>query len=109
MFPVYITTEVIFAPPLFMTTVHIKWNVTDADSSAVPDTPIDLFLNLSTRSSRKPPRDARWITAVLGDYWTLTLIQTASGVHPTSYIMGSVGSFPEGKAAGAWSWPLTSN
>jgi hypothetical protein len=24
MFPVYITTEVIFAPPLFMTTVHIK-------------------------------------------------------------------------------------
>jgi hypothetical protein len=28
---------------------------------------------------------------------------------PTSYPMGTGGSFPWGKAAGAWSWPLTSN
>jgi hypothetical protein len=35
--------------------------------------------------------------------------QTGSGVHPTSYTMGTVGSFPGGKAAGAWSWQLTSN
>jgi hypothetical protein len=30
-------------------------------------------------------------------------------VHPTSYLMGTGGSFPGGKAAEAWSWPLTSN
>jgi hypothetical protein len=28
--------------------------------------------------------------------------------HPASYPMGTRGSFPGGKAAGAWSWPLTS-
>jgi hypothetical protein len=27
--------------------------------------------------------------------------------HPASYPMGTRGSFPGGKAAGAWSWPLT--
>jgi hypothetical protein len=35
-------------------------------------------------------------------------VQTGSGTRPTSYPMGSRGSFPGGKAAGAWSWPLTS-
>jgi hypothetical protein len=34
--------------------------------------------------------------------------QNGSGAHPTSYPMGTRGSFPGGKAAGAWSWPLTS-
>jgi hypothetical protein len=33
----------------------------------------------------------------------LHVIQTGSGVHPTSYPLESVG-----KAAGAWSWLLTS-
>jgi len=28
--------------------------------------------------------------------------------HPTSYPMVTWGSFPEVKAAGVWSWPLTS-
>jgi hypothetical protein len=35
-------------------------------------------------------------------------VQTGSGAHPASYPMGTAGSFPAGKAAGAWSWPLTS-
>jgi hypothetical protein len=35
-------------------------------------------------------------------------VQTGSGAHPASYPMGNRGSFPGGKAAGAWSWPLTS-
>jgi hypothetical protein len=34
--------------------------------------------------------------------------QIGSGVHLASYPMGTRGSFPGGKAAGAWSWPLTS-
>jgi hypothetical protein len=38
----------------------------------------------------------------------LHVVQTGSGVHQTSYPMGIVGSFPGGKAAGAWNWPLTS-
>jgi hypothetical protein len=37
------------------------------------------------------------------------VVQTGSGVHPTSYPMDTGGSFPAGKAAGAWSWPLISN
>jgi hypothetical protein len=39
----------------------------------------------------------------------LHVVQTGSGVHPTSYPMGTAGSFPSGKAARAWSWPLASN
>jgi hypothetical protein len=35
-------------------------------------------------------------------------IQNGSGAHPASYPMGTRGSFPGGKAAAAWSWPLTS-
>jgi len=34
--------------------------------------------------------------------------QTGSGAHPPSYQMCIRGSFPGGKAVGAWSWPLTS-
>jgi len=30
------------------------------------------------------------------------------GTHPASYPMGTRGSFPGGKATGAWIWPLTS-
>jgi len=35
-------------------------------------------------------------------------VQTGSGAHPTSNPMGTTVSFPGDKAAGAWSWPLTS-
>jgi hypothetical protein len=35
-------------------------------------------------------------------------VQTGSGAHPASNPMGTGGSFPGGKAAGVWSWPLTS-
>jgi hypothetical protein len=32
-------------------------------------------------------------------------VQNGSGAHPASYPIGTRGSFPGGKAAGAWSWP----
>jgi len=35
-------------------------------------------------------------------------VQIGSGPHPAYYAMGTRGSFLEGKANGAWSWPLTS-
>jgi hypothetical protein len=35
-------------------------------------------------------------------------VQTGSGTHPSSYPTGTRGSFLGGKAAGAWTWPLTS-
>jgi hypothetical protein len=35
-------------------------------------------------------------------------VHTGSGTHPASYPMGTGVSFPGGKAAGAWSIPLTS-
>jgi hypothetical protein len=38
------------------------------------------------------------------------VVQPGSGVHPTSYPMGTGASFSGGgKAAGAWGWPLTSS
>jgi hypothetical protein len=43
------------------------------------------------------------------EFSVLHVIQKGSGVDPTSYPMGTRGFFPEGKAAGAWSWPLTSS
>jgi hypothetical protein len=39
--------------------------------------------------------------------FSLHRVQNGSGAHPASYPMGTRGSFPGGKAAGAWSWPLT--
>jgi hypothetical protein len=39
--------------------------------------------------------------------WNSHRVQTGSGARPSSYPMGTKGS-PAGKAAGAWSWPLTS-
>jgi len=36
------------------------------------------------------------------------LIQNGSGAHEASYPMGNRDSFPGDKAAGTWSWPLTS-
>jgi len=38
----------------------------------------------------------------------LHCIQIGSGAHPPSYPMGSGCSFPGGKVARVWSWPLTS-
>jgi len=46
---------------------------------------------------------ARWIHSTYPH-----TIQISSGTHLTSYPMGTKSSFPGGKAAGAWSWPLTS-
>jgi hypothetical protein len=46
-----------------------------------------------------------------GRSWEFSLhyrVQTGSGDHPSSYPLGTRGSFPGGKAAGEWSWPVTS-
>jgi hypothetical protein len=43
----------------------------------------------------------------LGNFFLHHRVQNGSGAHPTSYPMGTRGSFTGGKAAGAWSWPLT--
>jgi hypothetical protein len=43
-----------------------------------------------------------------GNYFLRHRVQNGSGAHPASYPMGTRGSFPGGKAAGALSWPLTS-
>jgi hypothetical protein len=35
-------------------------------------------------------------------------VQNGSTAHPARYPLGTRGSFPGAKAAGAWSWPLAS-
>jgi hypothetical protein len=43
-----------------------------------------------------------------GNFSLLHRVQNGSGARSASHPMGTVGSFPGGKAARAWSWPLTS-
>jgi hypothetical protein len=43
-----------------------------------------------------------------GNVSLLQNVQTGSGNDLASYPMGNRGSFPGGKAAGVWTWPLTS-
>jgi hypothetical protein len=49
-----------------------------------------------------------WTIGVLGFDSLHHRIQNGSGAHRASYPMGTGGSFPGGKAAGTWSWPLIS-
>jgi hypothetical protein len=48
------------------------------------------------------------VPAEAGNFSLHHRVQTGFGAHPTSYPMCTWGSFPRGKAAGPWSWPLTS-
>jgi len=47
------------------------------------------------------------ISAVAGNFSLQHHVQTGSCSHPASYPVGTWDSFPEGKASGTWSWPLT--
>jgi hypothetical protein len=47
------------------------------------------------------------IPAGAGNYSLRHRVQNGSGAHPASYPVGTRGSFTGGKAAEAWSWPLT--
>jgi hypothetical protein len=49
------------------------------------------------------------VTVRAGNFFPHHRVQTGSGAHPASYSMGTKASFPGGKSAGAWSWPLTSS
>jgi hypothetical protein len=60
--------------------------------------------------------DTEWTIGVLGfdsrrgagNFSLHHRVQNVSAAHPASYTMGTGGSFPGDKAAGAWNWPLTS-
>jgi len=43
-----------------------------------------------------------------GNFFLHYRVQKGSEAHPASYTVGTRGSIPGGKAAGAWNWPLTS-
>jgi hypothetical protein len=44
----------------------------------------------------------------VGNFSVHHRVQNGSEAHPVCYPMGTRGSFPGSKAAGAWCWPLTS-
>jgi len=46
--------------------------------------------------------------AGFGKFFLHNRVQNGFGAHLGSYPMGTRGSFPGSKAAGAWSWPITS-
>jgi hypothetical protein len=48
-----------------------------------------------------------WVPAESGNFSLHHSVHTGSGAHPASYPVSTRGSFPGGKAAGEWSWPLT--
>jgi len=49
-----------------------------------------------------------WVLARAGNLPLHCCIETGSGAISASYLMGTRGSFLGDKAAGSWSWPLTS-
>jgi hypothetical protein len=63
---------------------------------------IELGYGLDDRGSRVR------FSAVIENFSFNHRVQNGSGAHLASYPMGTRGSFIGGKAAGAWSWPLTS-
>jgi hypothetical protein len=48
------------------------------------------------------------VPAGAGNFSLHHRVQTGSGTYSASCPMGTRGSFPVGKTAGTWSWPLTS-
>jgi hypothetical protein len=70
----------------------------------IPDSSVGIALGygLEDRGSR-----VRFLAGA-GNFSLHNRVQNGSGVHPASYPMGTRGSFPGSKVAGAWSWPLTS-
>jgi len=46
--------------------------------------------------------------AGVGNFSPQHHVHTSSGAYPASYPVGTMGYFPGGKVARAWSWPLTS-
>jgi hypothetical protein len=61
---------------------------------------IELGYRLDDRGSRVR------FPAGAGNFYLHHRVQNGSGAHPASYQMSTWGSFPRGKAAGAWSWSL---
>jgi hypothetical protein len=57
--------------------------------------------NLAANQSSTMPR--KKTPFIVSSKRKKNVVQTVFGVHPTSYSMGDGGSFPAGKAAGAWS------
>jgi hypothetical protein len=55
------------------------------------------------RRTRGWPAGVRFLAGVK----ILHIVQTGSRAHPNSYTMGTRDCFTGGKAAEAWSWPLT--
>jgi len=66
----------------------------------------------SISSSFRAPLQDGWsgvrVPARAGKFSLRRCVQTGSGAHQASYPRRTKGTFPEGKLAGAWSWPLTS-
>jgi hypothetical protein len=63
--------------------------------------PIELGYGLDVRGSRVR------FPAGAGNFSLHHRVQNGSRAHPVSYPMGTGGSFPGSKVAGAWNWPLT--
>jgi hypothetical protein len=78
------------------------WYPTTRHKSRDSSVGIALGKGLDDRGSRVR------FSAGAGNFSLHHRVQNGSGAHPASYPMGTRGSFPGGKAAGAWSWPLTS-
>jgi hypothetical protein len=75
------------------------WNVNESRDSSVG---ITIAYGLNNRMI-----GVRFVVGA-GNFFFQHRVQTGSGAHPAFYPMSTEGSFPGGKAAGVWSWPLTS-
>jgi hypothetical protein len=80
---------------------HFKIKFSQATESHDSSVGIALGYGLDCRGSRVR------FPAGAGNFSLCHRVQNGFGAHPASYPMGTRGSFPGGKAGGAWSWPLT--
>jgi hypothetical protein len=94
---------IIYLFPVAVVLLCNSWDYKVTKKSRDGSVGIVLGYGLDDRGSRVR------FSAGAGNFSLHHSVQNGSGSHPASYPMGTRGSFSAGKAAGAWSWPLTSS
>jgi hypothetical protein len=110
LFPKYCPTGQKILRPLWNGSVYYRIHRTSPLDPILSHALTPNFLSLAQRYSAglRIGWSGVRIPAGAGNFSLHRHIQTGSGAHPASYLMGIKGSFPGGRVAGAWSWKLAS-
>jgi hypothetical protein len=97
-------------PTFRRTFLHWRWRQQVFFETLISCHIITLLYNTEVRNLHSYHRDnlKSYVSAEMCELFCLDSKVTYRSCQSASFSMGTGGSFPEGKAAGAWSWPLTS-